>query len=109
MVMSQRGAHGGYRLSKPLQAIAVADVIAAIDGPIALTACVDGHTGSCDVQSVCAVKGRWDLVNDAIHRALSHITLADMRAASVPLAFRTDTSMDAAVVKTGAMTMPAAE
>ncbi len=88
MVTSTRGAHGGYRLSKPLEAIAVADVIAAIDGPIALTACVDGHPGSCDVQSLCAVKGRWDLVNDAIHAALSSITLADMRAASVPPAFR---------------------
>ncbi len=88
MVVSQRGAHGGYRLSKPLQAIAVADVIAAIDGPIALTACVDGHPGTCDVESVCAVKGRWDLVNDAIHAALSSITLSDMREASVPPAFR---------------------
>jgi FeS assembly SUF system regulator len=109
LVVSQRGARGGYRLQKPLNDIAVADVIAAIDGPISLTACVDGHYGGCDVESVCAVRGRWDLVNHAIHQALSHITLADMRAASVPLAFRADTSMDAAVVKPGAMTMPAAE
>jgi FeS assembly SUF system regulator len=88
LVASQRGAHGGYRLRKPLEAIAVADVIAAIDGPIALTACVDGGQGGCEVQSVCAVRGRWDLVNGAIHAALSAITLADMREASVPTAFR---------------------
>jgi FeS assembly SUF system regulator len=86
-VASQRGARGGYRLIKPLHAIAVADVIAAIDGPIALTACVDGGA-DCDVHAMCAVKGRWDLVNDAIHAALSTITLADMRNASVPPAFR---------------------
>ena len=42
LVVSQRGAHGGYRLLRPLGAIPVAEVIAAMDGPIALTACVEG-------------------------------------------------------------------
>lgn len=88
LVSSQRGARGGYRLARPLGEIAVADVIAAVDGPIALTACVDGGAGGCDVQSLCAVKGRWDLVNDAIRAALSGITLAEMREASIPPAFR---------------------
>jgi FeS assembly SUF system regulator len=88
LVASQRGARGGYRLARPLGEISVADVITAVDGPIALTACVDGGAGGCDVQSVCAVRGRWDLVNDAIRSALTSITLADMRAASIPLAFR---------------------
>ena len=88
LVTSQRGARGGYRLSRALDEVSVADVITAIDGPIALTACVDGNMASCDVQSLCAVKGRWDLVNDAIHGALSSITLAEMRSASIPHAFR---------------------
>jgi FeS assembly SUF system regulator len=88
LVVSQRGARGGYRLARPLDVVTVADVIAAIDGPIALTACVDGGAGGCDVGSLCAVKGRWDLVNDAIREALTTITLAEMRAASVPPAFR---------------------
>jgi FeS assembly SUF system regulator len=90
LVASQRGARGGYRLTRALGAITIADVIAAIDGPIALTACVDGAAGSCDVEGRCAVKGRWDLVNDAIHGALSQITLADMREASLPPPFRTE-------------------
>lgn len=88
LVTSQRGARGGYRLLTPLAEITVAHVITAMDGPIALTACVDGSSSACDVQHVCAVKGRWDLVNDAIHAALCAITLADMRDASVPPAFR---------------------
>jgi FeS assembly SUF system regulator len=88
LVVSQRGARGGYRLSRPLDVVTVADVIGAIDGPIALTACVEGSGAGCDVGLICAVKGRWDLVNDAIRDALTNITLADMRAASVPLAFR---------------------
>ena len=88
LVISQRGARGGYRLSRPLDVVTVADVIAAIDGPIALTACVEGGGGGCEVVNLCAVKGRWDLVNDAIRESLTNITLADMRAASVPRAFR---------------------
>ena len=66
---------------------------------IALTACVDGGLGGCDVQSLCAVKGRWDRVNDAIYTALSGITLADMRAASVPLAFRLPAHLAAAAAE----------
>lgn len=88
LVTSQRGARGGYRLQRPLDEITVADVITAIDGPIALTACVDGAPGACDVRGMCAVKGRWDLVNDAIREALGAITLADMRLASIPPVFR---------------------
>ncbi len=91
LVVSQRGARGGYRLIKPLHAISIADVIAAIDGPIALTACVEGGPGSCDVSCVCAVRGRWDLVNDAIHQALSSITLGDMRDVSLPAFARIET------------------
>jgi FeS assembly SUF system regulator len=88
LVVSQRGAHGGYRLARALANISVADVIAAVDGPIALTACVDGGAGGCDVESRCAVRGRWDPVNSAIRSALSGITLAGMREASIPPALR---------------------
>jgi len=87
LVVSTRGAHGGYRLSRPLSAIAVAEVIVAIDGPIALTSCVDGGMG-CESQSLCPMAGRWDPVNDAIRDALAGITLADMEAATIPRAFR---------------------
>jgi FeS assembly SUF system regulator len=88
LVASQRGAHGGYRLLRPLSAIPIADVIAAIDGPIALAACVDGSATECESLALCPVRGRWDPVNDAIHQALTAITLADMAEAQVPRAFR---------------------
>jgi FeS assembly SUF system regulator len=92
LVVSQRGAHGGYRLARPLREIPVADVIVAIDGPIALTSCVDGAMGGCESQSLCPVAGRWDPVNHAIRDALTAITLADMEEASIPRAFRTPAS-----------------
>jgi len=88
LVASQRGARGGYRLMRPLAAIPVADVIAAVDGPIALTACVEGSAVECETQCMCPMRGRWDPVNEAIQQALSGITLAEMAEASVPQAFR---------------------
>lgn len=88
IVVSQRGARGGYRLARPLEAIAIADVITAIEGPIALTACVDGGSGNCEAESICPVRGRWDPVNHAIHQALTMITLADMQVSAIPPAFR---------------------
>lgn len=78
LVASQRGARGGYRLARALPQIRVSDVITAIDGPIALTACVDGSPTPCGSECLCPMRGRWDPVNDAIRRALSGITLADM-------------------------------
>ena len=78
LVASQRGARGGYRLLRPLSAIAVAEVISAIDGPIAMTACVEGSGNLCETSGTCPVRGRWDAVNDAVLDALGAITLADM-------------------------------
>ncbi|GAB6966420.1 SUF system Fe-S cluster assembly regulator [Komagataeibacter kakiaceti JCM 25156] len=77
VVISQRGARGGYRLAAPLEEISIATVIQAIDGPISLTTCVDG--GDCDARSTCGLGEQWDVVNSAIRNALSTITLADMK------------------------------
>jgi len=85
LVASQRGARGGYRLNRPLAMIPIADVIAAVDGPIALTACVEGSPTACESQGLCPMRGRWDPVNEAIHQALSTITLADMQPAMLPV------------------------
>jgi FeS assembly SUF system regulator len=79
LVTSQRGARGG---SRPVRSLA-AKVIAAVDGPIALTACVEGSSSGCEAEHLCPMRGRWDPVNDAIKDALSAISLADMRDATV--------------------------
>ena len=87
LVEGVRGARGGYRLARPLEAVPLSEVIVAFEGPIALTACVDGAQGSCEAEKLCPVRGRWDPVNEAIRGALSAITLADMEA-SLPIAWR---------------------
>lgn len=91
LVTSQRGARGGYRSQRRLADIPVSDVIAAIDGPIALTACVEGSVTECESQALCPMRGRWDPVNDAIQQAMRNISLADMSEASIPTMFRTQT------------------
>lgn len=85
LVDSVRGVSGGYRLSRALSACSVADVILAIDGPVSLTACVEGSAESCDHHCHCLLKGRWDDVNRAIRDTLGNISLADMTA---PPAFK---------------------
>ena len=78
LVEGVRGPRGGYRLTRPMASVPLSDIIVAIDGPIALTACVDGGSGMCEAEGICPVRGRWDPVNEAIRRALSGITLADL-------------------------------
>ena len=83
-VEGQRGARGGYTLLRPLDRLPLSEVIVAIDGPIALTACVDGGSGQCETECLCPVRGRWDPVNAAIRGALSGITVAHI-ASPAPL------------------------
>jgi Rrf2 family protein len=78
IVEGLRGARGGYRLTRPLHSITLAEVIVAFDGPIALTACVDGGMGGCESEHSCPVRGRWDPVNHAIRQALAGISVAQL-------------------------------
>ncbi len=73
-----RGTHGGYRLSRAPTAITVADIVVALDGPVAVTDCVDSQQGHCNVENRCAMRGQWDAINRAIKSALEAVTLADM-------------------------------
>ncbi len=81
LVTSQRGIHGGYALSRPAEQISVADIIAALEGPVAVTACVDGASGAaCTVESLCLIRGCWDRVNAAVTRTLASMSLAEIAA-----------------------------
>jgi len=80
LIQSHRGAAGGYTLNRPAEDISVAEIIQALEGPIALTACVEGSQDDCGVAALCPMRGNWDRVNKAIQEALSEVTLADMAA-----------------------------
>lgn len=85
LVLSVRGAQGGYRLARTPAAITVADVIRALDGPIAVTDC-SSHDGGCAIEVGCAARAPFRLINAAITQALQAVSLADMAASLNPLA-----------------------
>ncbi len=78
LVSSARGARGGYRLLKAPAQVTVADVIRALEGPIALTDCA--VHGACAIEAGCGAKAPFRLINAAITQALEAVTLADMAA-----------------------------
>jgi FeS assembly SUF system regulator len=96
LMISHRGAAGGYSLGRPATEITVAEIVQALEGPIALTACVDGTTGNCDVETLCPMRGNWDKVNKAIRSALSQVTLLDMTPPSVSFALPAESPHGAA-------------
>lgn len=94
---SQRGAQGGYTLARRPEDLTVADIIAALEGPVALTECSAGpHV--CNHEDNCSVRGPLLVINDVIHNALAGITLSDMvnpvfSAQRVPLSRRAQTEL----------------
>ena len=86
LLVSHRGAKGGYGLARPAREISVADVIVALEGPIALTACIEHGPGECDIEALCPARANWQRINRAIREALEGITLTEM-AQAVPAAF----------------------
>lgn len=79
LVVSQRGKGGGYGLARPAREISVAEVIAAIEGPVALTECALGD-GRCGLERDCATRANWQLISQAVQVTLGAVSLADMAA-----------------------------
>lgn len=81
LVTSQRGVNGGYALTRTPLDMTVYDIVTAIEGRVALTACVDGGEDTpCALEKHCTMSGRWDRVNEAVRVAFQSVTLADMLA-----------------------------
>jgi FeS assembly SUF system regulator len=86
VLVSQRGAKGGYRLARGPEAITAADIVTAVDGPIALTVCIEHGAGACDVESLCPSRSGWRRINDAVRDAMKSVSLAEL-AFSMPADF----------------------
>ncbi|WP_440995693.1 SUF system Fe-S cluster assembly regulator [Arhodomonas sp. SL1] len=80
ILVSYRGAKGGYGLARDPDEITVAEIIAALEGPIALTECVEEGVEACQYSSYCTVSGNWGRINRVVQEALARITLAEMSA-----------------------------
>ena len=77
VLVSHRGVKGGYGLARDPREISMAEIIAALEGPIAITECID-DVGDCAHERLCPVRSNWHRINEALLQALSGITLAEM-------------------------------
>lgn len=77
LVTSFRGAHGGYSLARPADAITAIEIIDAIEGPVAITQCSLDHS-NCGIESVCGVGHNWQRISLVIRDALKTVTLAQL-------------------------------
>lgn len=79
LLESYRGANGGYRVSRTAAEISVAEVIAAIEGPIAMTEC-SVEEGLCAQEDNCDLRSNWQRISLAVAQALRDVSLAEMSA-----------------------------
>ncbi len=88
LTRSERGPRGGYHLAKAAEGISLYDIIAAVDGPVALVQCVRapedrrlvgaGQACGCELTSLCPVRGAVHRVHHKLVKMLKEVTLADL-------------------------------
>ncbi len=77
LLASHRGVKGGYSLARPAEEISMAEIIAALEGPIAITECISVES-DCSHEALCPVRSNWQRINLAVRSALEGISLAEM-------------------------------
>jgi FeS assembly SUF system regulator len=78
LLTSSRGTGGGFRLAREARGISLADIIEAVEGPIAMTVCVDESRNDCALDGQCQVKPHLHAVNGALRGALQSVTLESL-------------------------------
>jgi FeS assembly SUF system regulator len=82
LLSSLRGTGGGFKLTRPAAAISLADIIEAIEGPIAMTSCVEEGRHDCGLESACQTRPHWGAVNGAVRGALAAVPLTQLAGAA---------------------------
>ena len=85
LLRSSRGVGGGLKLARPAAAVSLADIVEAVEGPIALTACIEHGRHDCTLEEACAVRPHWPQVNAALRGALAQVSLIELARPSRPL------------------------
>lgn len=83
VLASHQGIHGGYGMARPAEAVSVADVIQAVDGPVTVTACSDTDQ-SCEQYAKCNIRDPLWRIKDRIVQALASTSVAEL-VAEAPL------------------------
>jgi len=82
LLTSARGTGGGFRLARDPAQISLAEIIEAVEGPIAMTACVEHGRHDCALEADCRVRPHWTAVNGAVKGALGGVSLASLAGAA---------------------------
>jgi len=77
LLTSMRGAGGGFALARPAHDISLADIVEAVEGPIAMSACSDGKF-DCALDAHCRVKPHMGIVGHAVRGALGAVSLTSL-------------------------------
>lgn len=75
LLKSVRGAGGGLKLARPAAAITLADIVEAVEGPIALAPCSEHGRHDCTLEAACSVRPHWPVVDAALRGALASVPL----------------------------------
>jgi len=75
LLRATRGSGGGLKLARPAAAISLADIVEAVEGPIALTPCVEHGRHDCALEACCSVRPHWGVVNETLRGALAGVPL----------------------------------
>lgn len=86
ILASQRGVSGGYNLARAPKSISIADVIAAIEGPISLTECSGPPPELCEHERACPCRSSWQRINQVVRAALETLSIVDMATTDVAFA-----------------------
>ena len=78
LLRSARGTGGGFTLARDAGGISLADIVEAVEGPIAMTTCADEGRSDCALEGACQVKPHLLAVNGAVRGALQGVTLASL-------------------------------
>ncbi len=87
LVEGFRGANGGYRLARDAAGISLVEIVEAMEGPLAMTAC-SVHDGQCGIEQSCGVRANWRRINDVVADALRGVSLAQLLGPMPPAAPR---------------------
>lgn len=77
LLASARGASGGFSLTRSASDISLADIVEAVEGPIAMTVCSDG-SHDCALDAHCRVKPHIGRVGQAVRGALGAVRLTEL-------------------------------
>jgi len=89
ILTSTRGVYGGYSLNQDPKAISLLDIIVAIEGPMAVNACVDSEN-PCDRIEECNLAPHWRIINQKLYDNFATVSLAELLGKPVKLARKLD-------------------